>query len=80
MNYVTEIKNIFLGKSVNETQLKTLILKFFKSLKDQDINEQKKIDQILLRSRWYSENKKNLGANAILSCLFSCFKSCRFIK
>ena len=59
-----ENKNLFLGKSVLKA-VENINSIIFKSLKDQDINNQKKIDQILLDID-VSKNKKRIGANAIL--------------
>jgi enolase len=58
-------KNVFLGKSVNKA-VHNINSKIASSLKGQDPNNQKKIDQILLDLD-ASENKKNLGANAMLA-------------
>ena len=58
-------KDYFLGKSVLKAvnNINSLIAK---NIKGQDVNDQKKIDQILLDLD-NSENKKNLGANTILA-------------
>ncbi len=58
-------KNIFLGKSVNKT-VENINKKIGLTLKGQDPTNQFKIDKILLDLDG-SENKKNLGANAILA-------------
>ena len=57
-------KDYFLGRSVLKAvnNINSVIVK---KIKGQDVNDQKKIDQILLDLD-NSENKKNLGANAIL--------------
>ena len=58
-------KNYFLGKSVLKAvkNINTIISKNLKNIK---ANDQKKIDQILLNLDG-TENKKNLGANALLA-------------
>jgi len=58
-------KNYFLGKSVLKAikNINTIINKNLKNIK---VIEQKKIDQILLNLDG-TENKKKLGANAILA-------------
>jgi len=56
---------IFLGKSVNDA-VSNINLKIFPKLKNKDPREQNMIDNILLDLDG-SENKKNLGANAILA-------------
>ena len=58
-------QNLFLGKSVI-TAVDNINLKINPKLKSQNPNEQNKIDQILLDLDG-SENKKILGANAILA-------------
>jgi len=58
-------QNIFLGKSVNKA-VKNINSKINSILKGEDPTKQKKIDNILLELD-SSENKKNLGANAMLS-------------
>lgn len=44
-----------------------------------DINDQDQIDQMLLKLDG-SENKSNLGANAILSCSMACVKASAEVK
>jgi len=58
-------KNYFLGKSVL-TAVKNINTIINKNLKNIDSGKQKKIDQILLNLDG-TENKKNLGANALLA-------------
>ena len=58
-------KNIFLGKSVNKA-VNIINSKIAKSLKNHDAYNQAEIDKILINLD-ASENKKNLGANAILA-------------
>ena len=58
-------KNYFLGKSVLKA-VKNINTVINKNLKNIKVNEQKKIDQILLDLDG-TENKKNLGANALLA-------------
>ena len=57
--------NNFLGKSVNEA-VKNINTKILKSLIGKDPSDQENIDNILLKLDG-TENKKNLGANAILA-------------
>ena len=58
-------KNYFLGKSVLKA-VKNVNLIISKSIINLDPNDQKKIDDILLKLDG-SENKKNLGANSLLA-------------
>ena len=58
-------KNIFLGKSVNNA-VNNINSKITSNLKGQDPSQQEKIDKILLDLD-STDNKKNLGANAILA-------------
>jgi len=58
-------KNYFLGKSVLNA-VKNINTVINKNLKNTDSNKQKKIDQILLNLDG-TENKKKLGANALLA-------------
>ena len=66
-------KNIFLGKSVNSA-VRNINSKIALSLKGQDPNDQKQIDKILLELD-NSDNKKNLGANAMLAVSLANSKS-----
>ena len=63
----------FLGKSVMNG-IQNINTKILKSLKNQNINDQKKIDQIMIDLDG-TENKKNLGANAILAVSLSAAKT-----
>ena len=58
-------KNYFLGKSVLNA-VKNINTVINKSIKNKDTGNQKKIDQILLDLDG-TENKKKLGANALLA-------------
>ena len=58
-------KNYFLGKSVLKA-VKNINTVINKNLKNVKISDQKKIDQILLELDG-TENKKKLGANALLA-------------
>jgi enolase len=58
-------ENTFLGRSVNKA-VNNINFKISSSIKGLDVNEQKKIDEILLDLDG-TKNKKNLGANAILA-------------
>ena len=58
-------KNIFLGKSVYKA-ISNINIKISKNLKGQDPNQQENIDKILIETDG-SDNKNNLGANAILA-------------
>jgi len=58
-------KNYFLGKSVLKA-VKNVNSIIAEKIKNQDPNDQKKIDDILLKLDG-SENKKNLGANSLLA-------------
>ena len=58
-------KNYFLGKSVLNA-VKNINSTINKNLKNIDVSKQKKIDQILLDLDG-TENKKKLGANALLA-------------
>ena len=64
-----ENKNIFLGKSVNNA-VENINSKILPLLKGLDPNDQVKIDKILLDLDG-TENKTNLGANAILAVSLS---------
>ena len=66
-------KNIFLGKSVNSA-VRNINSKIALSLKGQDPNDQQQIDKILLELD-NSDNKKNLGANAMLAVSLANSKS-----
>ena len=71
-------KNIFLGKSVNSA-VRNINSKIALSLKGQDPNDQKQIDKILLELD-NSDNKKNLGANAMLAVSLANSKSAAISK
>ena len=66
-------KNYFLGKSVLNA-LKNINTIINKNLKNIDSGNQKKIDQILLDLDG-TENKKKLGANALLAVSLAVFKA-----
>ena len=66
-------KNYFLGKSVLKA-VKNINTVINKNLKNIKVNEQKKIDQILLDLDG-TENKKNLGANALLAVSLAASKA-----
>ena len=66
-------KNYFLGKSVLNA-LKNINTIINKNLKNIDSGNQKKIDQILLDLD-RTENKKKLGANALLAVSLAVFKA-----
>ena len=66
-------KNYFLGKSVLNA-VKNINTKINKNLKNLNSGNQKKIDQILLKLDG-TENKKKLGANALLAVSLAIFKA-----
>ena len=66
-------KNFFLGRSVNNA-IDNINNKIAKSLKGKDINNQSQIDKILIDLD-ATENKKNLGANAMLAVSLASSKS-----
>jgi enolase len=66
-------KNYFLGKSVL-TAVKNINTIINKNLKNIDSGKQKKIDQILLNLDG-TDNKKNLGANALLAVSLAASKA-----
>ena len=66
-------KNYFLGKSVLNA-VKNINTIINKNLKNTDSSKQKKIDQILLDLDG-TENKKKLGANALLAVSLAVFKA-----
>ena len=66
-------KNYFLGKSVLKA-VKNINTVINKNLKNVKISDQKKIDQILLELDG-TENKKKLGANALLAVSLAASKA-----
>ncbi|CAL4043058.1 Enolase [Buchnera aphidicola (Phyllaphis fagi)] len=70
--------NRFLGKGVSKavSLINTII---FKSLKNQDANNQNEIDKIMLNLDG-TENKQNLGANSILSVSMATAKAASISK
>ena len=66
-------KNYFLGKSVLKA-VKNINTVINKNLQNIKVNDQKKIDQILLNLDG-TENKKKLGANALLAVSIATLKS-----
>ena len=66
-------KNYFLGKSVLKA-VKNVNTIISKNLKNINVNDQKKIDQILLNLDG-TDNKKNLGANALLAASLAVAKA-----
>ena len=71
-------KNIFLGKSVNNA-VNNINSRIVSNLKGQDPTQQIKIDKILLDLD-ASDNKKNLGANAILAVSLATAKAAALSK
>ena len=68
-----ENKNYFLGKSVLKA-VKNVNTIISKNLKNINVNDQKKIDQILLNLDG-TDNKKKLGANALLAASLAVAKA-----
>ena len=66
-------KDIYLGKGVSAA-VKNINSEIQSALKNQDIYDQKKIDQIMIDLDG-TENKSRLGANAILSVSLACIKA-----
>ena len=66
-------KDIYLGKGVSEA-VKNINSEIQSALKNQDIYDQKKIDQIMIDLDG-TENKSRLGANAILAVSLACIKA-----
>ena len=66
-------KDIYLGKGVSAA-VKNINSEIQSALKNQDIYDQKKIDQIMIDLDG-TENKSRLGANAILAVSLACIKA-----
>ena len=66
-------KDIYLGKGVSEA-VKNINSEIQSALKNHDIYDQKKIDQIMIDLDG-TENKSRLGANAILAVSLACIKA-----
>ncbi len=66
-------KDIYLGKGVSAA-VKNINSEIQSALKNQDIYDQKKIDQIMIDIDG-TENKSRLGANAILAVSLACIKA-----
>ena len=66
-------EDIYLGKGVSEA-VKNINSEIQSALKNQDIYDQKKIDQIMIDLDG-TENKSRLGANAILAVSLACIKA-----
>ena len=66
-------KDIYLGKGVSEA-VKNINSEIQSALKNHDIHDQKKIDQIMIDLDG-TENKSRLGANAILAVSLACIKA-----
>ena len=66
-------KDIYLGKGVSEA-VKNINSEIQSVLKNQDIYDQSKIDQIMIHLDG-TENKSRLGANAILAVSLACIKA-----
>ena len=66
-------KDIYLGKGVSEA-VKNINSEIQSVLKNQDIYDQSKIDQIMIDLDG-TENKSRLGANAILAVSLACIKA-----
>ena len=71
-------KNYFLGKSVLKA-VKNINTVINKSLKNIDVSDQKKIDQILINLDG-TDNKKKLGANALLAVSLASAKAAAISK
>ena len=66
-------KDIYLGKGVSAA-VKNINSEIQSALKNQDIYDQKKIDQVMIDLDG-TENKSRLGANAILAVSLACIKA-----
>ena len=73
-----ENKNYFLGKSVLKA-VKNINTVINKNLKNVKVEDQKRIDQILINLDG-TENKKKLGANALLAVSLAVSKSAAISK
>ena len=71
-------KDIYLGKGVSAA-VKNINSEIQSALKNQDIYDQKKIDQVMIDLDG-TENKSRLGANAILAVSLACIKAAAATK